>query len=498
MLRRGSPWPFQVGRAVPRPAFDVLTAASGNGPGQLRPVLFDSTRSKGCFLSYSNYVMPAEDRVGKWSLTMAWWALFSAMFWVYIAVASAGAVGVGNTIVGMVLSIATYGIINLVFTKYAARTGLSVDLLSRTLFGLVGSALATLIFAATAIYYAVFEGSIIALAFQSFFGGPRIMWYAIVVAYAVPLVAGGVQNWLDKLNGVLLPLYLIGLVAVVVAATAIRGVPTDWLGHAAAASPMPGWITSYLIYMGVWIMMLYTFDYARLGRKQDEKFHGNVTFGWVFYAFTFGLNGLVGIYIMSAWKLEATETGVVQAFISSLGFFGLLVIFISQTRINTANYYLASLNLGAFMETVFKLKLPRFVWVIVSAVIAFLFMLTDVLTYLLKALAWQGVFVTAWVAIALVYIAINRKATGLPEVRPGKLKGISSGAVAWLIASAVGILLTEQTALPLAAQLAPVITVLLAAGLYFISYRLQPPASVSAAEAEQMEAGVHHDKAAAL
>ncbi len=449
-------------------------------------------------MSYSNYVMPAQDRVGRWSLTMAWWALFSAMFWIYIAVASAGAVGVLNTIIGMALSVATYGVINLIFTKYAARTGLSVDLLSRTLFGLVGSALATLIFAATAIYYAVFEGSIIALALQSFFGGSRIMWYAIVVAYAIPLVVGGVHNWLDKLNGVLLPLYLAGLVAVVVAATAIRGVPTDWIGHAAAASPMPGWITSYLIYMGVWIMMLYTFDYARLGRKQDENFHGRVTFGWVFYAFTFGLNGLVGIYIMSAWNLEATETGVVQAFISSLGFIGLLVIFISQTRINTANYYLASLNLGAFMETVFKLKLPRIVWVIASGCIAFLFMLTDVITYLLKALAWQGVFVTAWVAIALTYIAINRKTTGLPEVRPHRLKGFSAGAVAWVVASAVGILLTEQTALPLAAQIAPLITIALAAGLYFITYKVQPPASIAPEEAHQMEAGVHHDKTAVL
>ena len=447
---------------------------------------------------YSSYVLPPQQKARRWSLTMAWWALFSAMFWIYIAVASAGAVGVPNTIIGMVLTIATYGIINAILTKFAARTGLSVEEFSRTLFGLIGSALATLIFAATAIYYAVFEGSIIAVALESFFGGSRIMWYAIVVAYAIPLVAGGVHNWLDKLNGFLLPLYLGGLVAVVIAATAIRGIPTDWIGSAAAAAPMPGWITSYLIYMGVWVMMMYTFDYARLGKQQDEKFHASVSFGWVFYAFTFGLNGLVGIYIMSAWNLQATETGVVQAFMSSLGFFGLLVIFISQTRINTANYYLASLNLGAFAERVFKLRLPRFVWVLVSGAIAFLFMLTDVLSYLLKALAWQGVFVTAWVAVALVYIALNRNVLGhLPEVRPEKLKAVSPGAVAWLVASAVGIFLTEQTGSALAAQFAPVITVVLAAGLYYLAYRMQTPPSLTPAEAEVLAAGSHEDKTAA-
>jgi hypothetical protein len=61
---------------------------------------------------------------------------------------------------------------------------------------------------------------------------------------------------------------------------------------------------------------------------------------------------------------------------------------ISQTRINTANYFLASENLSAFASRVFKLDLPRYVWVILSGALAFLLMLTDVLSYLLKA--WPG------------------------------------------------------------------------------------------------------------
>ncbi|WP_242701427.1 purine-cytosine permease family protein [Arthrobacter cavernae] len=433
-------------------------------------------------MSYANYVMPEARRAPRWSLSMAWWALFSAMFWIYVAVASANAVGTVNTIIGMVLTIASYGIINLILSRYAARTGLTVELLSRTLFGIVGSALASLIFAATAIYYAVFEGSIIAVAFQKFFGGELTMWYAIVVVYAIPLVAGGVQNWLDRLNGWLLPLYLAGLVAVVVAATAIRGVPVEF-PVGTIDGPLPGWLTSYLIYMGVWIMMMYTFDYARMGRKQDKKFHGRITFGWVFYAFTFGVNGLVGIYIMSAWGLAGTETGVVDAFISSLGIFGVLVIFISQTRINTANYFLASSNLDAFATRVFRLALPRWVWVIVSGGIAYLLMLTNVLSYLLKALAWQGVFVTAWVAIALVYIALTRKNKNqVPEIRRERLTNFNAGAVAWLAASGVGIYLTEQTGAPVLAQLAPLITVAIAGGGYYAAYKLQKPPAMEITE----------------
>jgi purine-cytosine permease-like protein len=423
---------------------------------------------------YSDYVLADDKRTGRWSLAMAWWALFSAMFWLYIAVASADSVGMTDTIIGMALTIASYGAINAVLARFGARTGLTVELLSRSLFGVLGSAVATLIFAATAIYYAVFEGSVIAVAFQSYFGGPIKVWYLVVVLYALPLVAGGVQNWLDRLNGWLLPFYCVGLIAAVIATAVRAGAPKTW-PHG-TASGLPGWLSSYLIYMGVYIMMMYTFDYARHGRQRDDKFHANVTFGWVFYLFTFGVNGLIGIYLVYAWGEGGTETGIAQAMVKALGFAGLLVIFVSQTRINSANYYLASTNLDAFASRVLRLKLPRWAWVIVSGVIAYVFMLTNVLSYLLKALAWQGVFVTAWVAIALVYIALSRRTAGaLPEVTEGRLPSLTAGAFIWVLASAVGIYLTEQTSSADLAALAPLITVAIAAGGYLVAYRVQPP-----------------------
>jgi len=432
-------------------------------------------------VSYSDYVLTPGQRTGRLSLAMAWWALFSAMFWLYIAVASAQTVGITNTIIGMALTIATYGAINAVLSRYGARTGLTVELFSRSLFGVLGSALATLIFAATAIYYAVFEGAIIAAAFHSYFGGNLKLWYALVVLYALPLVAGGVQNWLDRLNGWLLPVYSIGIVAAVIATAAHHGSGIAW-PHGGSTG-MPGWLSSYLIYMGVYIMMMYTFDYARFGRAEDEGFHASVTFGWVFYLLTFGLNGLIGIYLVSAWGVAGTETGVVDAMIKSLGFGGLLVILVSQTRINSANYYLASSNLDALATRLFRLVLPRWVFVIVAGVIAYLLMLTDVLSYLLKALAWQGVFVTAWVGIALVYIALARPTSEvLPEVRRDRLQPVAAGAVVWVLASGVGIWLTQQTAYPRLAELAPLITLALSAGGYAAVARVAPPAVLPSAE----------------
>ena len=51
---------------------------------------------------------------------MAWWALFSAMFWIYVAVASANAVGTVNTIIGIIPPVIFYFFVQ----RYLAR-GLS-------------------------------------------------------------------------------------------------------------------------------------------------------------------------------------------------------------------------------------------------------------------------------------------------------------------------------------------------------------------------------------
>ncbi|RYF45238.1 MAG: permease, partial [Comamonadaceae bacterium] len=259
------------------------------------------------------------EQVSKWSLTMAWWSLFSAMFWLYISAASAAAYGPRATIVGLVLTVFTYGLINQVFAAYALRTGRTVETLSQLLFGRFGATVAALLLAVTALYYGVFEGSVIAVSLQAWFGGNINVWYAVCVAYAMPLAFGGVRHWLDRLNGFLLPFYVTGLVALVVAATIKHGYPHGWLTTSPVPTPdLPGWLGSYLIFMGVWVMMMFTIDFAALGKQADTKFHRNATFGPLFYICTFAINGLIGIYVVAAFGATGTETGVVQAVVGSL------------------------------------------------------------------------------------------------------------------------------------------------------------------------------------
>lgn len=441
---------------------------------------------------YASYVLPPSQRAGRWSLTMAWYACASAMIWLVLGGLVASLYGTLDALIGLAVTIASFGVINTVLARRAARTGLNVTLWSRSLFGSYGSALASLIFAATATYCAVFEGSVIAVAFHEYFGGPQLLWYAIIVVYALPLVLGGVQRWLDRVNGWLLPFYVAGLVAAVVATIVQQGWSTEWLTLPApapepgAAHVLPGWLSACLIYMGIWIMMMFTVDYARFGKPEDERFHGHFTFGWVFYFFTYGVNGVVGIFLIASWQVPAiNEAGLVTAIIKALGLAGLLFVLVSQTRINTTNYYLASTNLGDFVEQVFRVRLPRIVWILVAGACAFALMTSNVLNWLTLALSVQGVFIVAWVTIALVHIAITAgKKDELPEVRPSRLKPVTLGAAAWLISVAVGIPFVLQEEMPLVKELVPLITVVLAGGIYFVFSLVVPPASLKVSELE--------------
>ncbi|ABH00587.1 possible permease (plasmid) [Rhodococcus jostii RHA1] len=410
--------------------------------------------------------LPEDHRVPRWSLTMAFWGMTSAMIWLYIGQAASSAVGPMNTLIAMVLTVATYGIINAMLARRAIETGETVSLFSNRVFGSSGSAVAALLFGVTALYFATFEGSLMSIALQQYFGGDIKIWYLVIIVVSVPLVAGGVQNWLDRLNGILLPFYVLGLAAILIASTVKRGYPDGWLSAPAPPDlPLPGWLQAYLIFMGAWVMMMYTFDFARHGRRNDADFHAKVTFGWVFYAVCFIVAGLCGIYLTSSWDHGNSEAAIISAILSSLGGVGLFVFLISQIRIQSANFFSASGNLERFVEQITGKATPRLLWVVLVGVGCYLFMLTNVVSYLTKALAWQGVFITSWVIIALAWLIVTgRRPRGYEDNAPaGKL---SWPVLAWIIASAFGIALVEQKTSLKVSLLAPLITVAATLFLY--------------------------------
>lgn len=427
-------------------------------------------------LAFADRPVPPDQRMGRLPLTMAWWSVCSAMFYMVIAASLALAYGARNAIIGLVLSVICYGIVNAILSRHAIRTGLSVSLFSRILLGRNGAAVATLIFFATAAYYAVFEGSVIALAFSSYAGISYTLAAAIVVVYSVALIFGSIQNWLDRFNGVLLPFFLLGLLAAVVLAARNYGYSDAWLNLGPETGPVPGgWWACFTAYMGVWILMMYTYDYARFGRVEDATYHAGFNFGLPFYLVTFLLNGLVGIFLAASLPTEGavSEVSVVLALIKLMGFAGLVFVWVSQTRINTANYYLAAVNLEAFAQTALRLRLPKWLWACVVGVVVYVLMMADVFAYILQALAYQGIFVVAWVAIALVHILMRGNgAEALGQVRAVNPAGLG----AWLIAAAVGLVLHF---IPALASFSAPATFVVAGAAYALTGSRAPAGSVA-------------------
>lgn len=427
-----------------------------------------------------------EDQMSRGSLAMAFYGVASAMFFVYIGAAMATAYGTADAAIGIVLTIIVYGLINSVLSKYAINNRTTVAQFSRTILGTAGSTIATIIFALVAIYYAVFEGSIVAYAFQTAFGGQMWMWSLIVVIYSTPLIIGGVRRFLDKINGWLMPIYFFGLIAAVIwASVQYPENAGNWVTHAVDVVPFasggPGWLATFSGYMGVWIMMMFTMDFAALGKRKDTKFHQNVTFGWLFYTLAYGFAAFVGIFLtFTIPGMDVSETGVAGGIVNMMGILGLIVVFVSQTRINTANYYLGAANLRAFGERL-RINLPNIVWVLISSLIIYLLMLLPIVQYILLALAWQGVLVTAWVAIALTHILMSRgENQEHAAIGDNHYRSINSnGLIAWIVGTTIGLVFLQFGSINPAlagvgATWGPILTVVSAAAVYAILWKANP------------------------
>jgi hypothetical protein len=332
-------------------------------------------------------------------------------------------------------------------TRHAIKTGHSVTSFSVELFGSKGAVLAAIILGATAIYYAVFEGSVIALAINHLFPSiTHTVAALIVVAYSVPLVLGKIQVWLDKLNGVLLPIYVIGLIAAVCISISEYGYSTNWMTFG-PSNPSPyGWWNCFVYYMGIWVLMLFAYEYAKFGKPSDAEFHSKWNFGFLFYFVTIVVNGACGIYLVSSVPSieKISEISVVLAILSLLGFWGLVFVWATQTRINSANYFVATTNLKTIGQF-FGIRMNWGWWAVVVGALVFVLMLADVFKYLMEALAYQGIIVVAWVGVALSRIIEVRKLDdgGLLSA-PGKSVNYG-GLAAWLVASVVGVVLMNCT-----------------------------------------------------
>ncbi|MCG8614258.1 MAG: hypothetical protein MI864_27415, partial [Pseudomonadales bacterium] len=205
------------------------------------------------------------------------------------------------------------------------------------------------------------------------------------------------------------------------------------------------WWPCFTSFMAIWVLMMYTMDYARFGKIEDENYHEKLTFGFPFYVCTFFINGVIGIFLVATIDMEEalSEITIVFALLKLMGFWGLLFIWISQTRINTANFQVATVNMQNFLSQLIGRKVPKVLTAVIVGVIVFLMMLTDIFSFILEALAFQAIFIVAWAGLALpAMISLMRKNYTKEQynqfLSEQPLMG-STGLVIWCVSAVCGL-----------------------------------------------------------
>lgn len=380
-----------------------------------------------------------KERGGRLPLLMSWWTICSAIFYLYLAPTLAIAFGSVNAIIGIVMTVITYSLLASVFARRAIETGFSAELFSERIFGKIGAAFAALILGLTALYYAIFEGSILEVAASQAFGGLGYVTTCIlVVAFTTPFVLSDrILVYFERVNFVLLPIYLIGLTALVMLAGSHFGWSGKWLDLGPDKPSPYGWWNCYAAYMGVWVLIVITTDFARLGRKEDAGFHARITFGIPFYTMTFLVNGLIGIFLVGTVEVAAvSETAIVDASLLVLGgAVGLAFIAATQLRINLANFYVSSFNTSSVIETLFGRRPPYWTVVLATCGVAAVVMATrGAFQYMLVSLQYMGVFLCSWVGIALL------SGTPTPAEDDGKTPSFRRDAMtAWIVSTSLAV-----------------------------------------------------------
>ena len=357
---------------------------------------------------YALQVVPESFRQWSWmSLMSVLLAGTSSMFYLTWGSDLIQAFGLHNFLIGMLILTVFIGTISFLLTNIASETGLDMDLItSGSGFGYKGAGLTSLIYAGSYLIFFALEGSIISAAIHAYFPSMP-MWsiYFCVGFVFIPLTWYGITA-MNYVMWITLPMYLI-LIGIVVfliihnhhSVNIFSVMTPDRIG----ATRQHGLLTLLASALPFIATSTSATDVGRFIPKKKRRI-STLAMSYGVSILTFSGATLLGVWL--GMSLHNSDPGVYLP--ALIGGWGVLLVVITQIRINVLNTYTGSLALTTFFSRMFGFSPGRHYWVIATAVLSTLLMFGNMLQHLLTILIFQSVFIVAWVASVLSYILLYK------------------------------------------------------------------------------------------
>ena len=376
--------------------------------------------------------------------------------------------GTVNALLGILVAAVVIFATGFPLAYYAARYNIDLDLITRgSGFGYYGSVVTNVIFATFTFIFFALEGSIMAQGLELGLGIPQWLGYAASTVLIIPLVIYG-MNTLAKLQVWTTPLWLLLMVVPVAYLLVSHPESIDsFFAYTGAAGDGGPNLASVMLAAGVCLSLMAQIaeqiDYLRFMPPRTDANRGAwwravilAGPGWVIFGAIKQIVGLfIAIYLIATLDPTASATanepvhqflGVYQEMMPAWLAMTLAVVLvvISQIKINVTNAYSGSLAWTNSFTRVTKTYPGRMVFVVVNLLIALVLMEANMFDFLNTILGFYANCAMAWVVTVASDIAINKYllkiSPKVPEFRRGMLYAVNPvGFVSMLVSAGVSI-----------------------------------------------------------
>lgn len=342
------------------------------------------------------------------------------------------AFGFTNTLWAILCVSLVIFLISLPISYHAARAGVDMDLLTRGAgFGYIGSTLTSLIYASFTFLFFALEAAVMAVALQLYTGMPLALAYVICAVAVIPLVLFGI-TLISRLQAWTQPLWL--LLWLLPYAFVLRDEPTalDWLGRFPGVDGLHDGFSAvpFGLACGVLLAMVTQIgeqvDYLRFlpqySAENRKRWWTALLLagpGWIIPGALKMLGGaLLAVIALHYGMAQEQANQPAALYLMAFGYVFdnpslamaamVLLVVVSQIKINVTNAYAGSLAWSNFFARITHSHPGRVVWLVFNVGIALMLMELGVIDAIEQVLGLYANVAIAWIGAVVADLVINK------------------------------------------------------------------------------------------